>query len=45
MSRPTFVRTLVAALITVFAVLPGTASAAKPVAQFRQLLPLRGWDL
>jgi hypothetical protein len=34
MSRPTFVRTLVAALITVFAVLPGTASAAKPVAQF-----------
>jgi hypothetical protein len=34
MSRPTFVRTLVAALISVFAVLPGTASAAKPVAQF-----------
>jgi hypothetical protein len=34
MSRPTFVRALVAALITVFAVLPGTASAAKPIAQF-----------
>jgi hypothetical protein len=34
MSRPTFMRTLVAALITVFAVLPGTASAAEPVAQF-----------
>jgi hypothetical protein len=33
MSRPTFVRAL-AALITVFAVLPGTASAAKPIAQF-----------
>ena len=32
MSRPTFVRSLVAALITVFAVLPGTASAAKPIA-------------
>ena len=34
MSRPTFVRALVAALITVFALLPGTASAAKPIAQF-----------
>jgi hypothetical protein len=34
MSRPTFVRALVAALITVFAVLPGTASAAKPIEQF-----------
>jgi hypothetical protein len=34
MSRPTFVRALVAALITVFAVLPGTASGAKPVEQF-----------
>jgi hypothetical protein len=34
MSRPTFVRAFVAALITVFAVLPGTASAAKPIAQF-----------
>jgi hypothetical protein len=34
MSRPTFVRALAAALITVFAVLPGTASAARPIAQF-----------
>jgi hypothetical protein len=33
MSRPPFVRAL-AALITVLAVLPGTASAAKPIAQF-----------
>jgi hypothetical protein len=34
MSWPRFVRTLVAALITIFAVSPGTASAAKPIAQF-----------
>jgi hypothetical protein len=34
MSRPTFVRALVAALITLVAVLPGTASAAKPIEQF-----------
>jgi len=34
MSRPTFVRALVAALIMVVAVLPGTASAAKPIDQF-----------
>ncbi len=34
MSRPTFVRALVAILITVFAVLPGTASAAQPIEQF-----------
>jgi hypothetical protein len=34
MSRPTFVRALVAALITVVAVLPGTASAATPIEQF-----------
>jgi hypothetical protein len=34
MRRPTFVRALVVGLVGVFVVLPGTASAAKPVAQF-----------
>jgi hypothetical protein len=34
MRRPTFVRALVVAIVGAFAVLPGTASAAKPIAQF-----------
>src|SRR3954449_7607658 len=34
MRRPTFVRALVVALVGAFAVLPGTASAAKPIEQF-----------
>jgi hypothetical protein len=34
MRRPTFVRAVVVGLIGMFVVLPGTASAAKPVTQF-----------
>lgn len=34
MSWPTFVRALIVGVLGVFVVLPGTASAAKPVAQF-----------
>lgn len=34
MSWPTFVRALIVGVLGVFLVLPGTASAAKPVAQF-----------